>query len=108
MYVQLYEEVYGLQSQQEEVEEEGEGRRPKRRSSNAGVHYSEDLSDAMFDRLLQPDDQPGSASEVTCPPPAVPCHAMLCHAMQDRSKKGQYRALSLQHTICKAMQCCPV
>ncbi|KAL3130584.1 hypothetical protein ABBQ38_008389 [Trebouxia sp. C0009 RCD-2024] len=51
------------QSQQEELEDEGEGRRPKRRSSNAGLHYSEDLSDAMFDRLLQTDEQPGSASE---------------------------------------------
>lgn len=55
----------GVQSQQEELEDEGEGRRPKRRSSNAGLHYSEDLSDAMFDRLLQTDEQPGSASEVT-------------------------------------------
>lgn len=57
-----------MQSQQDGVEDDGEGRRPKRRSSNAGVHYSEDLSDAMFDRLLQSDDQPGSASEVTSPP----------------------------------------
>ena len=71
----------GVQSQQEGVEDDMEGRRPKRRSSNAGVHYSEDLSDAMFDRLLQPDDQPGSASEVTCPPSAQLCCAVLCCAV---------------------------
>ena len=76
----MQEVVYGVQSQQEGVEDEGEGRRPKRRSSNAGVHYSEDLSDAMFDRLLQPDDQPGTASDVTCPPSAL-CCAVLCYAV---------------------------
>lgn len=56
-----------VQSVPEDVDEDAEGRRPKRRSSNAGVQYSDDLSDAMFNRLLQPDDQPGSASEVTTP-----------------------------------------
>ena len=63
--------LYGVQSQQEDLEDEGEGRRPRRRSSmNAGLHYSEDLSDTMFDQLLQADEQPGSASEVTHNAPA--------------------------------------
>ena len=87
-----------MQSQQDGVEDDGEGRRPKRRS-NAGVHYSEDLSDAMFDRLLQSDDQPGSASEVTCPPPstcAKHCRALpgnISHVMQDKGKQNAGIAL---------------
>ena len=54
-----------MQSTQEDVEDEASGRRPKRRSSNAGVQYSEDLSDAMFNRLMRADDQHESASEVS-------------------------------------------
>ena len=43
--------------------EEG-GRRRKRRSSNAGIQYSEDMSDAKFNRLMQADEDSTSASEV--------------------------------------------
>lgn len=54
----------GMQSVEEDSGDEGGSRRRKRRSSNAGVHYSEDLSDAMFNRLMQTDDASESASEV--------------------------------------------
>lgn len=52
-----------MQFQQDESGDEAGGRRT-RRSSNNGVQYSEDLSDAMFNRLLQPDEHSDSASEV--------------------------------------------
>ncbi|DBA90498.1 hypothetical protein WJX77_002407 [Trebouxia sp. C0004] len=51
------------QSVEEESGDEAGSKRRKRRSSNAGVQYSEDLSDAMFNRLMQPDDHSESASE---------------------------------------------
>ena len=53
-----------VQSVEEESGDEAGSRRRKRRSSNAGVQYSEDLSDAMFNRLMQADDHSESASEV--------------------------------------------
>ena len=55
-----------MQFQQDESGDEAGGRR-KRRSSNNGVQYSEDLSDAMFNRLLQADEQSDSGSEVRHP-----------------------------------------
>jgi len=58
--------MYGVQSVEEESGDEAGGRRRKRRSSHAGVQYSEDLSDAMFNRLMQADQHSDSASEVTC------------------------------------------
>lgn len=110
----------GVQSQQEELEDEGEGegRRPKRRSSNAGLHYSEDLSDAMFDRLLQADDQPGSASEVThtCPASAhvVTCKAKPCtvimtamqpHSMQDTANPCKSNMQNCGISLCMGEAC---
>ncbi len=69
-----------MQSVEEESgDEAGSSRRRKRRSSNAGVQYSEDLSDAMFNRLMQADDHSESASEVH--PPSA-CAAVCCVALQ--------------------------
>lgn len=53
-----------LQAASEEVSEEGVRKR-RRRGSTAGVQYSEDVSDAAFNRLLQADQaSEESASEV--------------------------------------------
>ena len=73
-----------MQSVEEESGDEAGSRRRKRRSSNAGVQYSEDLSDAMFNRLMQADDHSESGSEVDAPPApaAVTCIALqTCHAL---------------------------
>ncbi len=73
-----------MQSVEEESGDEAGSKRRKRRSSHAGVQYSEDLSDAMFNRLMQADDQSESASEVNphsvC---AAVCRIALqtCHAL---------------------------
>ena len=90
-----------VQSVQEDVDEEAEGRRPKRRSSNAGVQYSEDLSDAMFNRLLQPHDQPGSASEVTSS--QNPHCRTSCTAVLPQTMRGNTHCIS--HIAVHAMKC---
>lgn len=76
----------------ESVSEEGVRKR-KRRGSTAGVQYSEDVSDAAFNRLIQ-GDQPSeeSASEV-CPAVAsAQCLSLGLHnCCSDHDLDGQTR-----------------
>ena len=75
-------------------------------SSNAGVQYSEDLSDAMFNRLMQADDHSESGSEVDAPPApaAVTCIALqTCHALCAIS----YVGVSVRSLACQASPASP-